>query len=260
MTWFHDVPESLLCVFIVGAFVTVALVGMLASRKHLRKAVHDRREHNDLVGFFLAGISVFNGLLLGLVAVAAWENHAEAEGLVAREATYLAALYRDVGDYPAPAGGELQGLIAEYARLVIENEWQQQRRGIVPADGVAHAEEPEKRLTQFEPTDQAQAVLHAEAMREFNVFYEARRLRLGAIESRLPETLWWVMILGGLLTIAVCWMFDFAHSKVQLLLTASIAAMIGLLVFISAAMDAPFRGKAGIGPEPFKLVSGQLME
>ena len=260
MTWIHDLPESLLCVLIVGAFVAVALTGMFMSRGRLRKMVSDPHRHNDLVGFVLAAISVFYGLLLGLVAVGAWENHAEAEALVARESTYIAALYRDISDYPDPTKSELEGMIAEYTRFVIEDEWPEQRRGVVPAEGVARIEALERRLTQFVPADAAQSILHAEAMREFNVFYEARRQRLDAVTGGLPETLWWVMILGGLLTIAVCWMFDFTHSKVQALLTSSVAVMIGLLVFMSATMDAPFLGKSGIGPEPFELVRSQLME
>ena len=136
MTWIHDLPESLLCVFIVGAFVAVALAGMFMTRGRLRKMVSDPRGHNDLVGFVLAAISVFYGLLLGLVAVGAWENHAEAESLVARESTYIAALYRDISDYPDPTKSELEGMIAEYARFVIEDEWPQQRRGVVPAEGL----------------------------------------------------------------------------------------------------------------------------
>lgn len=260
MTWIHDLPEGLLCVLVVGAFVTVALAGMFALRGRVRKMVSDPHRHNDLVGFFLAGICVFYGLLLGLVAVGAWENHAEAEAMVAREANYIAALYRDISDYPDPTGGELAKMIAEYTRFVIEDEWPEQRRGVVPSGGVARVEALERRLTQFVPADAAQTVLHAEAMREFNVFYEARRQRLEAVTTGLPETLWWVMILGGLLTIAVCWMFDFTHSKVQVLLTSSVAVMIGLLVFMSATMDAPFLGRSGIDPKPFEMVRSQLMD
>ncbi len=258
MNQLHDLPEGLLCALIVGAFVALALVGMFASRAHVRKAVTDVRGHNDLVGFFLAGIGVFYGLLLGLVAVGTWENHAEAEALVTREATYIAALDRDVSDYPEPFNTELHALIGEYIRCVIEDEWPEQRRGVIPSAGVVRAEALERRLTQFAPADAAQSVLHAEAMREFNVFYEARSQRLDAVDSQLPDTLWWVMILGGVLTIAVCWMFTFSHSKVQILLTASVAVMIGLLVFVSASLDAPFRGRSGIGPEAFTLVQSQL--
>jgi hypothetical protein len=260
MTWIHDLPESLLCVLIVAAFVAVALTGMLMSRGRVRRMVSDAHRHNDLVGFFLAGICVFYGLLLGLVAVGAWQNHAEAEALVTREATSLAALYRDISEYPDPTGADLEGLIAEYARSVVEEEWPQQRRGVVPAGGVARAQAIQRRLNQFEPSSAALTVLHSESMGAFNVFYEARRQRLDAVTSGLPQALWWVMILGGLLTIAVCWMFDFKHSKVQALLISSVAVMIGLLVFMSATMDAPFLGKSGIGPEPFELVRSQIME
>ena len=260
MTWVFDVPPALVCVVVVGAFVALSLAGMSATRARMHRAVPHPHLHNDLVGFFLAALGVFYGLLLGLVAVAAWEQHAEAEAVVTREATALAALYRDISVYPEPDKSELEGLIDAYLQSVIDEEWPMQRGGVVPAGGVIRAANLEQRLARFEPTGAGETVMHEEAMREFNTFYEARRQRLDAVDSRLPSTLWWVMITGGLIIIAITWLFVFAHPRVQALLTAGMAAMIGLLVFLSVAMDRPFRGKFAIGSEPFELVRSQLVE
>jgi len=189
MNWVFDLPPALVCVLVVAAFVTVALVGMLTTRVRMHRAVTHPHLHNDLVGFFLPALGVFYGLLLGLVAVAAWEQHAEAEAMVTREATTLAALYRDVSVYPEPDRSELEGLIGAYLHGVIDEEWPLQRRGITPTGGVARAENLERRLARFEPTGAGETVMHAEAMREFNLFYEARRQRLDAVDSSLPSTL-----------------------------------------------------------------------
>jgi len=260
MNWVFDLPPALVCVLVVAAFVTVALVGMLTTRARMHRVVTHPHLHNDLVGFFLAALGVFYGLLLGLVAVAAWEQHADAEAMVTREATTLAALYRDISVYPEPDRSELEGLIGAYLHGVIDEEWPLQRRGIEPTGGVARVENLERRLARFEPTGAGATVMHAEAMRAFNLFYEARRQRLDAVDSSLPSTLWWVMITGGLIMMAITWLFVFAHPRVQVLLTAGMAAMIGLLVFLSVAMDRPFRGKFAIGSEPFELVRSQLVE
>jgi len=260
MNWIFDIPEAVLGVIIVTAFVTVSLAGMLALRVRMVRAVAAPHLHNDLVGYVLAALGVFYGLLLGLVAVGAWENHAEAESLVTREATSLAALYRDISVYPESDRSELEGLISGYIHGVIDEEWPVQRRGIEPTGGVARVADLQKRLARFEPTGASETVMHAEAMREFNVFYQARRERLDAVDSGLPATLWWVMIAGGLITMATTWLFVFAHPKVQVALTAGMATMIGLLVFLSVVMDRPFRGRFAIGPEPFVLVAGQLID
>ena len=91
--------------------------------------------HNNLVGFFLATLGVFYGLLMGLVAVSAWEMHENAETMVAREAAAVAALYRDVSVYPEPERTQLQALLKEYVRFVIEEAWPVQRHGTVSGDG-----------------------------------------------------------------------------------------------------------------------------
>jgi hypothetical protein len=51
---------------------------------------------------------VFYGLLLGLIAVTAYQNVADAGANVTREAAALSALYEDVSHYPAPHGQNLR--------------------------------------------------------------------------------------------------------------------------------------------------------
>jgi hypothetical protein len=39
-----------------------------------------------------------------------------------------------------------------------------------------------------------------------------------------------------------------------------LAAFIGLVIFMIFALDRPFRGDLGLGPEPYRLIYDQLMK
>ena len=43
-------------------------------------------------------------------------------------------------------------------------------------------------------------------------------------------------------------------------MTIMFSGLLGLLIFLLAAMDNPFRGEISVGPEAFELVYKQLMQ
>ena len=114
------------------------------------------------------------------------------------------------------------------------------------------------RWYQFEPVTPGQIIIHQEAVRQFNVFIEARQQRLEGVKSSLPATLWSVMILGGVMVLATSWLFVFFERTTQVILTVALAGIVGVLVFLSVAMDRPFHGLKGISPEPYELVQAQM--
>lgn len=102
MIWIYDLPQWLLCASVVAIYAVTSLIGSQLLRSWVRETAADQPEHNDIVGNFLSAGGVLYGLLLGLVAVGAWQNHSDAEAIVTREATRIAALYRDLAVYPDP--------------------------------------------------------------------------------------------------------------------------------------------------------------
>ena len=73
------------------------------------ETVHTKaRGINDLVFHMASGFSLFYGLLLGLLTVAAYQNLEEVRQNVFGQASALAYLYRDVSSSPAPHGSELR--------------------------------------------------------------------------------------------------------------------------------------------------------
>src|SRR5271170_277526 len=132
--WIYDLSNWLLCALTVASFVGLALVGLLISRPIVGRLVGRSGRHNDVVSYFFAGIGVFYGLALGLIAVATWENFTEIDGVVNTEAAAVASLYRDLDGYPQPLRGRLEAMMRDYTRLVIEKEWPAHKRGVALGD------------------------------------------------------------------------------------------------------------------------------
>lgn len=63
--------------------------------------------------------------------------------------------------------------------------------------------------------------------------------------------MWYVVIIGAVINIALVWLFDmrlFAH----FLLGGTLAFFLGAMILLIAAMDNPYRGEVSVSPKPFE--------
>ncbi|NDC63415.1 MAG: DUF4239 domain-containing protein [Planctomycetia bacterium] len=255
----YDVPPARLAALFVAAFVGFYWVGLILFRPILRQFVKDTPGANDLVGYVLSCFCVFYGLLLGLIAVTAYQNVSDAGQNVTREAAALSALYEDVSRYPEPHRQSLRWLLRDYTRYVIRYAWPLQQQGIVPEEGTIRSEAFHEKLLDFQPRTPGEEILHAEAMRQFNNFLECRRMRLLSVRSALPLSMWYVMIVGAVLNMAICWLFDMRFIT-QLILGGIIAAYLGTMMHLIFDMNQPFRGDVSITAESFESLYQRMNE
>ena len=256
--WFRDVPQWQFCLLVVAAFVLVAVGGQMVSRPLVRRWLGDR-DHNEIVGHFISAFGVLYGITLGLIAVAAWENFGDVEGKVSTEASALGSLYRNVDCYPEPKRTELTGLMRDYTRHVIDVSWPEMQQGIVPRGSQAFVGRIQAALLAFEPTTPGQIALHRETLYRLASLNEARRLRLDCVAWQLPTILWVVVLAGSFLSFILTWLLVADNRLIHDVLTAVMAAFLGLLIFFLATLDLPFEGTHSVGPDSIELVYEQVM-
>lgn len=249
--WIYDIPTPQLAVLISGIFVGFFWIGCFLFRPILRSFVRARFGTNDIVGYILSCFGVFYGLLLGLIAVAAYQNLNKAEENVSREAVALTALYQDLAAYGDPLRHTLRDELRDYCAYVIETAWPQQRKGIIPDKGRMKILAFRNSLHSFTPQTMHQVVFHAETLGEFDHYYEARRLRLHDVRSGIPAVMWYVVIVGAVINLAIVWMFDMRMIS-QLLLGGMLAFFMGAMIFLIAAMDNPYRGEVSVSSDAFQ--------
>jgi hypothetical protein len=256
--WIYDIPTSILGGLFAAAFVGFFWVGCVLLRPFLRVFVRARHGTNEIVGHVLSCFCVFYGLLLGLLAVAAYQNFSQVEFAVSQEASSLVALYRDVESFPEPHAENLRWLLQDYCRYVIKYAWPEQQAGRVPEGGVPRERAFHERLVAFEPKTPREQVMFAETLRQYNVFMERRHTRLHSVTTGLPPVMWYVVLVGAVINLTMVWLFDMRFIT-QLFLGGLLAFFLGAMIFLIAVMDNPFRGEVSVSPAPFEKALEMMM-
>jgi hypothetical protein len=257
--WIYNLPLWLLAVFFIVFFLGVTWIGMLVIRPRVHRWVGSDEGWNHVMGHVIASHGVLFGILLALLALGALENRTRLLDTVGREAASLKALYHDTSAYPEPLRSELTRHLGDYCVYVIEVAWPAQRRGVIPTEGVDRMNAFQDQLMAFEPVTKSQEILHAETLRQFNVFIEARRQRIYSAEHRLPGPMWWVVGVGAILGILLTLLLDIRRFFAHFVLAGSLALTTALVVFLLAALDQPLRGGIQVTPEAFELVRESMV-
>jgi hypothetical protein len=237
----------------------LSLAGMLLVRPLFHKWIHGQDKTNEMVSLNIASFSVFYGILLGLVAVGVYADYASTQDIVEREASTLSALYSDTGALPEPQRTKLLADLRDYAKETIEKDWPAQAKGLVPTSGTDRIEAYQKDLGAVHPGDKADSIAYAEAAGQFEKLVELRSNRLARVIAGLPNLFWSVLLIGAVFSIGIIWMLDM-EIHVHGILTAVLSMFLGIVIFLIADMDKPFRGDVLVGPDAYELVYGSLMK
>jgi hypothetical protein len=259
MDWIYYLPNWLFFVFCCGTTWLFSVVGLYGLRPWIKQIVTPTAEHNDLVSYFLGSAGVIYGILLGLVAAGAWSNFQSLSNQVDEEATITAALYQDMATYPTNYRQAYQQELKQYVKSIIYQDWPAHHRGEVPQESSKILRSFKNHLFAFIPNTPRLNVVHQQAINQLNELLIAHRLRLRGDQANLPELLWWVIILGALINVAISWFFVSKDRAHQLALTSLIALLLGSLLFLTAAMDNPFRGGFSVDASAFESVLYEMV-
>ena len=260
LEFLFDIPLMVAGPAIIGSLFLFAVVGLLVVRRRVLPRLHIRAEDSHFTGTMVHSVMVFYGLAVALMAVNVSETYTDVSKIITGEASSLNALYRDVSSYPEPIRLELQKELRDYADQVIHQAWPLQRRGQTPTAGIEHMSRFQAVLDKFEPATEGQKLLHGETLHAYNEMIQARRLRLDAVNTGLPAVMWAVIVAGAFISLSVSFFFKVEDARLHGILVSLLAALIGLLIFVTFALDRPFRGDLGLPPDPYQLVYDQLMK
>jgi hypothetical protein len=76
----------------------------------------------------------------------------------------------------------------------------------------------------------------------------------------LSSDLWALVLIGACVNIAVTWFFRIKDTNMHIWMTVLLSSLLGLMVFLLAAMDHPFLGNLRVGSDAFKIVYEQTIQ
>jgi hypothetical protein len=212
-------------------------------------------EHNDVAGFIIAVVGVIYAVLLAFVVIVSWEDFSKAESTVGQEASALRSIYRESQAFPPEVREHIRADVLRYASTAIDVEWPAMAAGKPGSPEVYRVlDDMSQSLAQLPAnTPVQQAYLGAEADR-FNQLVGFRSERLDYVEKGVPDVLWIALGVGAVVTIGFAMIFGLRSTMLHVIMTASLSAVIGVLLFVSVAIDHPFDGDVVVDPAPLERV------
>jgi hypothetical protein len=249
----YEIPTQTLAVYFSIATVALMLFGLVIVKPILRLLVGAGTELNQSISYATQGFSLFYGLLLGLLTVAAYQNNERVKEGILNEATALGSLYSDMATYPEPIRSDMQWMLRDYVLFTINRDWPAHRAGELLEGGFNRANAMRQKLAGFEPTTKGQEIVHAQVMQAFQDFSQARQGRLAGVITEIPPVLWYAVLVGAVTNVLLLVMLRMPPLQHFLLGTIS-AFFLGVILFVIVTLDRPLRGESGLDPTPLTLL------
>jgi hypothetical protein len=212
-----------------------------------------RRSHNDLIGWQLSILGTTYAVIVGFMLYAVWSNFGLAEVNADSEANALVNVYRLADGLPAPQRDEVKETARMYADAVVNMDWPQMARA---DEGTLASHELDQKMWQIlmsvKAASPTELTAEDHALYELSSMAEHRRIRQLQSISRLPGVLWFVLIMGGAVTVMSSCMFGAESSWLHGMQVIAFSLLLALVLVAIADIDRPFQGSVHVNDTAFR--------
>jgi hypothetical protein len=247
------IEEMLVVALVVGLFVVLhALV-----QRRLRSEI--LRRHNDVAGYLFSAVGVLYAVVLGFVVVVVWQKYDASVANVESEVDAVGNLYHNVDSYPESLRTPIRTNLREYADIVARIEWPAMNRDAsVPPAGSAKLEQIAYAVDTFGPRNFKEFAAQQAAIATEERLFDARRSRLIEAVPAVPSVLWFALVAGALAMVAFCFIFGVENRPAQLMMTAILVGLIGILFIVILEFSTPFSGSVRISNDGWVYLQQRL--
>lgn len=245
---------------LVVALVIGAFVGLHAVlQRRFRTEV--LRRHNDVAGYLFSAVGILYAVLLGFVVIVVWQKYDSTIDNVQAEVDAAGDLYHVVDGLSPAVRTDVRRDVAAYAHTVTTVEWPAMAAGAtVPDTGAVLLDDASYRIDDFSPVTQRQVNAQQAAIGDMQRLFDARRERLIRTDPAVPSILWFALIAGALAMISFCYIFGVENRPAQMLMTAILVGLIGVLFVVIYEFAGPFSGSVTISSEGWSFLAQRLGE
>ena len=241
-------PLWLLMVSAVAVAILVAVGSILLANRILSSV---GKEHNSTISPFITVVGLVYGALLGFTVVVSWQQFSSAEAVVADEASRLTTMYGQTVAMPEQEQTQMRQLLRQYANAVAGPEWDRQVSGGT-SDSARNAITGMYRIVGSQPPDVASNPINGAFLSQLTVLASDRATRIIDAKPRIPPLLFAALIFGGTVLVALTGFLRLGNTIGHVIVSSSIAVLLGLLLCIIFSLDHPFGNERGITPAPFQ--------
>lgn len=245
---FQGIASGLLMVSsgVATALFVVAIARRCVSRDAIRKT-------HEITGSLLSLVGTLYAVLLGLVVVDALVRFEAAIDVVQDESNVLADIFMLAKRLPESRRIPLQTSCRTYARLVVDEEWPLQAQCAISPKARDTAFEIANSLDGFEPVKESEKAVYPMLLEQIRQLWDHRRERTSTAMTGIPAIEWFVLIVGGLVTVLMAGLFSTESFGLQWFLTGLAALIICLNLYLVSLFGYPYAGDLFVSSRPFEV-------
>jgi hypothetical protein len=230
--------------------IPVSLGGIFLIKKSIKN--ESLKMHHDVIDPVLAVLGTLFAILIGFMLANSMQRFESARANVEHEAGAIADVYRLSAALPVEVRDQARKHCLRYTQSVIKDEWPAMQSGNFSDSSWDAINEIWADVLPYQPTTQGQSNIHQLIVSAITQAGECRRTRFAQLTYRLPNTLWFIVIFGGVSTVVLTFFFSVTSLRLQIAMTSIITMIIGLNIYMLAGYDAPFSGDIALTSAPFK--------
>jgi Protein of unknown function (DUF4239) len=211
-----------------------------------------RRAHNDLIGWQLSVLGTTYAVIIGFMLYTVWIDFGSAELNTDAEANSLVNLYRLADGLAPNEGARIKVLARAYGDAVVDQEWGEMATDIMPAETRGIARQMWQTLMASKGASPTEITAEDHALYELSALAGYRRIRLVESASRIPGVLWFVLVVGGVVTIASTCMFGASNGALHVIQVGAFTLLISLVLVAVADINRPFQGSVHVSDYAFR--------
>lgn len=226
-------------------FSTYSFLVYKISHYFLPKLVIDIPETANFYLFFIASYA----FLFAFTIMLLWQTYLSAKNVVLQESGSLSKIVFNSNTFNPSEKDAVHRAIQNYIKIVVSKEWPMMNKGNSSEEAGVAFINIGSTLEKFK-NDQNGNIFYRDAITDFGKAFEARRTRIALLESIIPNSLYYMILLILLITLTALSLQKKSTSPHVVLLLFS-SAIFGLSFAVLTAFDFPFAGKISISPEPY---------
>lgn len=242
-----NAPEDVVVVVLI---VTFSMLFMMALNRLWPPT--KRSMHNDVIGWQLSILGTTYAVILGFMLYTVWTDFGAATLNANSEANSLLNVYRLADGLPDQQRVQLQTAARNYAYVVIDEDWPAMEASINASLKSREVSADMWRiLTSVKAATPTQISAQDHAISELSEMTEHRQMRQIQCNSKLPGVLWFVLIIGGTVTIMSSCLFGSLNGRLHGLQVFAFSLLVALALVAIEDIDRPFQGSVHVSDLAF---------
>jgi hypothetical protein len=223
-----------------------------------------RSVHNDVIGWQIAILGTIYAVMIGFMLYAVWNNFQTAETNANNEANDLVNLYRAADGLAQVQCDQIQQYARNYVQSVITQEWPQMNRDTAGTNANRYMAQPYVmgmwRIAAHTPANNlAEQANLRQVMIELSSMTEHRRVRLLESRTAMPNILWGVLVMGGIITIGSSCLIGSENVPLHFVLIIALSLLVSLALVAIGDIDRPFQGSVHVSPNAFQRAQETIL-